>query len=42
MTHIVHKIIDKTGITKKIDSQIEYFTYMLLWYAFFVNVPHLV
>jgi hypothetical protein len=42
MTEIVHKIIDKTGITKKVEHKIEYFTYMLLWYAFFINVVNLI
>lgn len=42
MTQIVHKIIDKSGITKKLETKIEYCTYALLWYVFFISFIELV
>jgi hypothetical protein len=42
MTQIVYKIIDKSGITKKVETKIEFFTYGLLWYVFFISFIELV
>lgn len=42
MTEIVHKIIDKSGITKKLDDKLEYMTYMLVFYTVFLCIIDLV
>ena len=42
MTQIVYKIIDKSGITKKLDHKLEYMTYMLVFYTVFLCIIDLV
>ena len=42
MTQLVHKIIDKTGITKKLDHKMEHVTYLLIFYAVYLCMIDLV